>query len=73
MSNRCPTIGRTYKRHILGDSSWRLERRLVLDATDTHVLYEVLFDQSTGTVVEQEPIRQQVSIKNWNIWARLAR
>jgi len=68
-----PIVGKIYERYGIIGSLWGFERRLVLDVTNTQVLYEVLFEEILGTAVEHQPVREQVSIKNWKVWAELAR
>ena len=66
--NTKPEIGSTYEKYV-NEDDWHLERRLVLDVTETQVLYEIVFvDPPEGTYVESEPIRKQVSLKDWKTW-----
>lgn len=66
--------GQIYQRYITTKGVYSLERRLIIDATDTHVFYEELFEKSTSITVEVDPVhnQKQVGIKSWKIWARTA-
>ncbi len=57
------------------DCGYRVERRLILDVTETCVFYQVVYDQPEGTCVEHDyiPDQQQASMKEWRDWAKLAR
>ena len=67
-----PEIGSIYEKHAVVESGFRLERRRVLDANDTQVLYEIVLDPPEGTHVELMPERKQVGIKDWKLWAKTA-
>ena len=69
-----PKTGQIYRKHITTNTTWRLERRLILDATDTQVFYEELFNDPIGITVEDDPIphQKQIGIKAWRLWARTA-
>jgi len=69
-----PQTGQIYRKHVTADTTWRLERRLILDATDTQVFYEELFEAPIGTTVEYDPIshQKQIGIKAWKLWVRTA-
>ncbi len=65
---------RTYEKYIAKGSGNRLERRFVIDFTNTHVFYEELLELTVGTcIMESEPIKKQVGLKDWNIWVKTAR
>ncbi len=67
--------GEIYERDVRGDHNWRIERRLVLDATDQCVLYQVLYDEPEGAYVEHDEIsdQKQASMKEWLTWTKTAR
>ena len=61
---------KTYEKYVTRG----LERRFVLDFTNTHVFYEELLEPTVDTcTMESEPVKKQVSLKDWNIWAKTAR
>jgi hypothetical protein len=68
------TAYRIYEKYTAGVSGNRLERRFVIDFTNTHVFYEELLEPIVGTcIVESEPIKKQVGLKDWNKWVKTAR
>ena len=68
-----PIAGKTYERYVLDDSEWNVDRRLVLDVTDTEVLYRTIFDEPEGTYVETTNLSNTATMKQWLLWAKLAR
>jgi hypothetical protein len=66
-------VGLIYERYVVDGSGWKWERRLVLSVSETQVFYRLCFDPPNGTHVETEPIQEQVSIKSWNLWSKVAR
>ena len=69
------TKGDIYEREVHDGHTWKVERRLVLDATDGCVFYQILYDPPEGTHVERDEIadQKQVSMKKWRTWIKLAR
>lgn len=67
--------GDIYERDVRDGHTWRRERRMVLDATDGCVLYQLLYDPPEGTHVERDEIadQKQASMKEWRRWTNLAR
>lgn len=65
--------GDIYERNIRKGHEWRTERRLVLDTTDSYILYEIIYNDPEGTHVESEPIQVQSTRKEWSEWTKLAR
>ena len=67
--------GDIYERDVRDGHAWRTERRLVLDATDECVLYQVLYDEPKGTCVERDEIadQHQATMKKWRRWTKMAR
>jgi hypothetical protein len=52
---------------------WYHEIRVIVDVTDSHVLYELEKEDHEGTIVETDTERQQATMQQWCKWAELAR
>ncbi len=69
--------GDIYERNIIEEHGSRTERRLILEVNESFVLYQTLYDPPDGTymVVERDESgdQKQVTMKEWRIWAKLAR
>lgn len=73
-----PVIGKVYERHNTESGCWHLERRKVLDVSANSVFYERIYPpQEDGTYaghgIEIQPETHQVTVAQWNAWAKLAR
>lgn len=63
--------GEVWIKYVRGQHGWSLEKRRIIDASDTMILYECV-DDFEGTSVEPnfEPI--QLSLQDWNNWSKTA-
>ena len=66
--------GDIFERDVRDDHAWRTERRLILDVTDTCVLYQIIYDPPEGLYVEHDETadKKQATMKEWRTWAKLA-
>lgn len=69
-----PSVGDIFEGAVRDGSKWIIERRLVLDVTDSCVLYQLVFDPPEGThvLMDETANTMQTTMKKWGMWAETA-